>query len=163
MTPIYSLCATPTAKSISRSSPRCWTLSPGISFGRAGGTNTTSFNLQDTNFLGWGKTVQISHNATVDRTSNTLDLPDPNVFGSRWTAAAAYVSSSDGGQRSLQIAQPFYSLDTRWSAKLSAVTYDRTVSRYNLGNIVDQFNDNESTYQLTGGISSGLVDGGPSG
>src|SRR5260221_10730981 len=31
-----------------------WTLSPGISFGRAGGTNATSFKLQDTNFFGWG-------------------------------------------------------------------------------------------------------------
>ena len=68
-----------------------WTLSPGISFGRAGGTNATSYNLQDTNFLGWGKTVQISRSATVDRTSNTLDYVDPNVFGSHWTAAMAYV------------------------------------------------------------------------
>jgi hypothetical protein len=33
------------------------------------------------------------------------------------------------------------------------------VSRYNLGNIVDQFNDNEASYHLSGGISSGLVDG----
>jgi len=49
-----------------------WTLSPGISFGRAGGTNATSFNLQDTNILGWGKSLQISHGSTVDRTSNTV-------------------------------------------------------------------------------------------
>src|ERR1700730_9642813 len=32
-----------------------WTLSPGISFGRAGGSHSTNFNLQDSNFLGWGK------------------------------------------------------------------------------------------------------------
>src|SRR6202046_5615098 len=38
-----------------------WTLSPGISFGRAGGTNSSSFNLQDSNFLGMGKTLQGSH------------------------------------------------------------------------------------------------------
>ncbi len=136
-----------------------WTLSPGISFGRAGGTNSTSYNLQDTNFLGWGKTLQISHSSTVDRTSNALDYADPNVFGSRWISALAYVNSSDGHTRSALLAQPFYSLDTRWSATLSAVSYDRTVSRYNLGNIVDQFNDDEATYQLSGGVSSGLVDG----
>ncbi len=40
-----------------------WTLSPGISFGRAGGSNSNSFNLQDTNFLGWGKALQVSHEA----------------------------------------------------------------------------------------------------
>jgi hemolysin activation/secretion protein len=136
-----------------------WTLSPGISFGRAGGTNATSYNLQDSNFLGYGKTVQVSRSSTVDRTSNTLAYTDPNVFGSRWTAALAYVDSSDGNERIVQIAQPFYSLDTRWSAKISAINFDRTVSRYSLGNIADQFNDNESTYELSGGISSGLIDG----
>ena len=136
-----------------------WTLSPGISFGRAGGTNATSYNLQDSNFLGYGKTVQVSRSSTVDRTSDTLAYTDPNVFGSRWTAALAYVDSSDGNERIVQIAQPFYSLDTRWSAKISALNFDRTVSRYSLGNIADQFNDNESTYELSGGISSGLIDG----
>jgi hemolysin activation/secretion protein len=136
-----------------------WTLSPGISFGRAGGTNSTGYNLQDTNLLGWGKTVQISRSTNVDRTSDTLSYADPNVFGSRWTAALAYVNSSDGDQRSLQIGQPFYSLDTTWSTKITALSYDRTVSRYYLGNIVDQFNDNQTTYELSGGISSGLVDG----
>ncbi len=65
-----------------------WTLSPGISFGRSGGTNSTSYNLQDSNFLGWGKTVQISRSSNVDRTSNTIDYVDPNVFGSRWTSGA---------------------------------------------------------------------------
>ncbi len=33
------------------------------------------------------------------------------------------------------------------------------MSRYNLGNIVDQFNDNQTTYELSGGVSDGLVDG----
>ncbi len=63
-----------------------WTLSPGISFGRAGGSNDTRFNLQDTNFLGWGKALQVSHGSTVDRTSDTVAWTDPNVFGSRWTS-----------------------------------------------------------------------------
>lgn len=136
-----------------------WTLSPGISFGRAGGTNSTNFNLQDSNFLGWGKALQLSHGSTVDRTSDTLAWTDPNVLGSRWTSALTYVDSSDGSQRSMQLAQPFYSLDAPWSAKISAVKFDRTISRYNLGEIVDQFNDNESSYELSGGVSSGLIDG----
>ncbi len=136
-----------------------WTLTPGISFGRSGGTNSTAYDVQDTNFLGWGKTIQLTHSSTVDRTSNTLAYADPNVFGTRWTAAMTYSDSSDGHQRALQIAQPFFSLDTLWSANISALSFDRTVSRYNLGNIVDQFNDNQTTYDLSGGISKGLVDG----
>ncbi len=136
-----------------------WTLSPGVSFGRAGGSNSTNFNLQDSNFLGWGKTLQVSRNSSVDRTSNTVSWSDPNVFGSRWTAAAAYVGSSDGTERVVQVAQPFYSLDAPWSTKITAVSFDRTISRYSLGNVIDKFNDNEASYELSGGVSSGLIDG----
>ena len=136
-----------------------WTLSPGFSFGRTGGTNATKLNLQDSNFLGWGKTLQISRGSTVDRTSNTVQWMDPNVFGSRWTSSLAYSDSSDGSERSLQLIRPFYSLDAPWSTKITALSFDRSISRYNLGNIVDQFNDNETSYELSGGISNGLIDG----
>jgi hypothetical protein len=136
-----------------------WTLSPGLSFGRAGGSNSTNFNIQDSNFLGWGKALQVAHGSTVDRTSNTVSWSDPNVLGSRWSSAAAYVDSSDGSERVVQIAHPFYSFDTPWRAKITAVTFDRTTTRYGLGQRVDQFNDNESSYELSGGISNGLVDG----
>lgn len=136
-----------------------WTLSPGISFARSGGTNDSKFNLQDSNFLGWGKTLQVSRGSTVDRTSNTVTWMDPNVLGSRWTSALAYSDSSDGSQRSVLVTHPFYSLDAPWSTKISAIKFDRTISRYNLGNIVDQFNNNESSYELSGGISNGLIDG----
>jgi outer membrane protein assembly factor BamA len=136
-----------------------WTLSPGISFGRAGGTNNTRFNLEDSNFLGWGKSLQVSKGSNVDRTSSTVAWTDPNVFGSRWMSKLAYSDSSDGSNRALQVAHPFYSLDAPWSAQITAVKFDRTVSRYNLGDIVDQFNDNQASYELSGGVSTGLVDG----
>ncbi|MDB6099291.1 MAG: hypothetical protein JWN58_1994, partial [Gammaproteobacteria bacterium] len=132
-----------------------WTLSPGISFGRAGGTNATNFNLQDSNFLGIGKTVQISRSSSVDRTSDSVAWVDPNVLGSRWVSALEYDHSSDGGLRKLEIVQPFYSLDAPWTAKLNAVNFDRTISRYNLGQIVDQFHDDQTSYELSGGLSTG--------
>jgi len=138
---------------------RCWTLSPGISFSRSGGTNDSKFQPPRHQFPGWGKTLQISRGSTVDRTSNTIAWTDPNVLGSRWTSAATYSDSSDGSQRAVLLAHPFYSLDAPWSTKISAISFDRTISRYNLGNIVDQFSDNEHSYELSGGISSGLVDG----
>jgi len=136
-----------------------WTLSPGISFGRAGGSNSTTFNLQDTNFLGWGKTLQVTRGSTVDRTSDSLEWTDPNVFGSRWTSDLNYSNSSDGSERSLKVVHPFFSLDAPWSTKITALKFDRTISRYNLGNIVDQLNDDQTSYELSGGLSNGLIDG----
>jgi hemolysin activation/secretion protein len=136
-----------------------WTLSPGVSLSRSGGTNDTKFSLADSNFLGWGKALQVSHGSTVDRTSSTVTWTDPNVLGSRWTSALAYSEASDGSTRAALVTHPFYSLDAPWSTKISAITFDRRISRYNLGEIVDQFNDNESSYELSGGISNGLIDG----
>jgi hypothetical protein len=136
-----------------------WTLSPGLSLSRSGGSNDTKVNLQDSNFLGWGKTLQVSRDSTVDRTSNTIAWTDPNVLGSRWTSQATYSDSSDGSQRALLVAHPFYSLDAPWSTKITAISFDRTISRYNLGDIVDQFSDSQRSYELSGGISNGLVDG----
>ncbi len=136
-----------------------WTLSPGVSFSRTGGTNSSGVNISDSNLLGLGKSLTIAHSSNVDRTTNGISYDDPNVLGSRWTLGAAYVNASDGAQRTLAVAQPFYSLETPWTVTVKAITFDRTVSRYNLGDIVDQFQRDEQYYEISGGLSSGLVDG----
>lgn len=136
-----------------------WTLSPGVSFSRTGGTNSSGVNISDSNLLGFGKSLTVAHSSNVDRTTNGISYDDENVFGSRWTLGAAYVNASDGAQRTLALAQPFYSLETPWSVTVKAITNDRTVSRYNLGDIVDQFQRDEQYYEISGGLSSGLIDG----
>jgi outer membrane protein assembly factor BamA len=136
-----------------------WTLSPGVSFSRTGGANSSGFDLADSNLLGFGKSLAVDHSSNVDRTSNGITYGDPNLFGSRWTLAAAYADASDGAQRTFALAQPFYSLDTPWTATVKAMKFDRTVSRYNLGDVFDQFKRDENYYELSGGLSSGLIDG----
>ena len=97
-----------------------WTLSPGdLLRARRRHRTPRATTCKTTNFLGWGKTVQISHSSNVDRTSNTIDYADPNVFGSRWTSALCLRPFERRAQRAALFAQPFYSLDTRWSAKIS--------------------------------------------
>ncbi len=136
-----------------------WTLDPGIQFGRTGGTSTTGVNIQDTNLFGYGKSLKFEHLESVARTTNGVLWSDPNVLGSRWTTAATYFDSSDGNQHALQIARPFFELDARWSVTIAASDYVRTVSRYSFGQVVDQFRDDETSYTLSAGLSSGLHDG----
>ena len=136
-----------------------WTLDPGFSFARTGGTNSTNIDFQESNLLGTGKGLHYSHVSNVDRTSDGVQWSDPNTFGSRWTTAAVDVNSSDGHQRSLQLMRPFFELDARWSATIAATNYERKISRYSLGNVVDEFTDNETSYELSGGISKGLRNG----
>jgi hypothetical protein len=130
-----------------------WTLNPGIQFGRAGGRNTTGFKLQDENFLGRGKSMQITHKNDVDRTTTAVEYEDPNVLGTWWQLFGEYADQSDGKTKRLQIAHPFYSLDTRWAFGVSALDSTRTDSRYDLGQIVDQYGHAQERYEIFGGWS----------
>ena len=137
-----------------------WTLSPGVSFARAGGSNTSKFNLQDENFLGWGKTLQVSRGQQrrshqqyrrldgSERVWITMDVC-AHLFGFQRRLAALAAGASSP---SIPWMRP-------GARKSPAFSFDRTVSRYNLGDIVDQFNDNQNAYELSGGVSSGLIDG----
>ncbi len=136
-----------------------WTLSPGLSFSRTGGANNSSIDLSDSNFLGRGKSLQFEHGHSVDRSSNTIGWSDQNFLGSRWGDALVYADSSDGQRRAVEVARPFYALDARWSMKIDAQKYDQAISRYSLGRIADQFDAAGSSYEWSGGLSRGLVDG----
>jgi outer membrane protein assembly factor BamA len=136
-----------------------WTMSPGVSFGRKGGENSTKFEFEDTNFLGLGKTVSLGRSQNVDRTAWRLGYVDPHVFGSWWKLSTAHSTLSDGSNDEFSLARPFYSLDSRWSAEVSALDSDLTMPRYSLGKQIGRFDAKTQAFGFSGGISKGLVDG----
>ncbi|MCE7903979.1 MAG: hypothetical protein DYH20_15460, partial [Gammaproteobacteria bacterium PRO9] len=73
-----------------------WTLSPTFEFSRNGGDNRTSLGIQDFNFLGYGKTLELSHKSDRDRNSNVLAYNDPNLAFSRWKLDLEFSNNSDG-------------------------------------------------------------------
>ncbi|HET9208879.1 MAG TPA: POTRA domain-containing protein [Thermoanaerobaculia bacterium] len=136
-----------------------WTLQGGASFGRAGGRNSTSFSLDDSNFLGTGKEIEADRIGTVDRTSNLVRYTDPNLLGSRVRLLASYADNSDGGRQRLEVERPFYSLDTRWAAGVRGFHDDRLESLYTLGKAKTFFRHQTDFVEAYGGYSPGLVDG----
>jgi outer membrane protein assembly factor BamA len=135
-----------------------WTLQGGASFGRAGGKNSTSFSLDDSNFLGTGKEVSLARIGTLDRTSNLARFTDPNLLGSRVRLLLSYADNSDGGRQRFEVERPFYSLDTRWAAGLRSFHDDRLESLYSLGKVETAFRHQTDFVEVYGGLSSGLVD-----
>lgn len=135
-----------------------WTLSPGLSFGRKGGENKTRMDFEDTNFLGLGKQLSLARSSDVDRSAWRLAYTDPNLFGSWWNLSTAYSTMSDGSEKALALARPFYSLDTRWSADVSASDLTNSISRYSLGKRIERFDMQERGFSFGGGMSSGLHD-----
>jgi outer membrane protein assembly factor BamA len=136
-----------------------WTLSPGLSFGRKGGTNTTSFEFDDYNVFGSGKRVSIGTHNDVDRSSKSFLWSDPNVFGTRWTTDAQYSDNDDGDTARLEIERPFYSFDTRWTAGIDLGSDDGVQHRYSLGHRADEFRRETRNVDLHFGTSRGWDDG----
>jgi hypothetical protein len=136
-----------------------WTLSPGLSFGRKGGTNSTHVTFEDRNFLGLGKELSLERSSNVDRSAWELGYVDPNVFGSWWRLQAGYSSLSDGSAKTLSLQRPFYAMDSRWSAGFSGADATTDVSRYSLGHAVERLQMQERKFDIGGGFSEGLHDG----
>lgn len=136
-----------------------WSLDPGISFSRTGGTNSTGIGFREENLLGTGTSIGYSRKSDVDRTGTEFSIGNQHMFGG-WTAINYTHSDLDDGEaQSASIARPFYSLDTRWAASLVAVTDDRIESVYSGGNIIGQYRHQQKAAEVSGGWSKGLVDG----
>ncbi len=132
-----------------------WTLKGGAGVGRSGGANSTHFQLQDTNLLGTGRTLDLERSTTVDRTSSLVHYRDPNVGHSRVLLDVGYASNSDGDLKSLAVERPFFSFDSRWAAGLSAEADDRVDSLYQLGQVSEAFRNKSEKFTLYGGLSRG--------
>ena len=136
-----------------------WTLSPGLSYGRKGGANSSSIEFDDYNVFGTGKRLSLGAHSTVDRSSKSLLWSDPNVFGTRWTTDARYSDNDDGNSAGLEIERPFYSFDTRWTAGMSLGIDDGVQHRYALGERSDAFRRESRAADLHFGTSRGWDDG----
>ncbi len=136
-----------------------WSVTPGISFGRRGGRNSSGLELEDTNFLGTGTQVGFGYMSGVDRDSKFLHYHNRHLGSSWWGLAAEYFDNSDGRRADFGLDHPFYALDTRWAAGVSMLDDQRRDTRYDLGDIVDRFDTRERRMSIYLGRSAGLVDG----
>lgn len=96
-----------------------WTLKLDTRFARAGNANQWRFKLEDSNFLGSGRTLAIGRQKTLERSMNVLEYLDPTLAGSDWTLAAYYEDLSDGRLASLALSKPFLLDTTPWASDVS--------------------------------------------
>jgi hypothetical protein len=136
-----------------------WTLDPGFSYGRSGGTNSIGFQVQELNAFGYGAAVTAGRSSNVDRTTTQFGIQDANIEGSRIGVQALYAVNSDGYQRDLFVDRLFYALDARWTGGLAGTNDLRVDSLYDRGDIIDQFQEHDEFARVYGGWSHGLQDG----
>jgi len=136
-----------------------WTLTPSISAGRAGGENRLGIGLKEQNLFGTGVLLGIKFRRTVDRDTATLDYADRNFLSSRYRLAARIGDNSDGYDRRLFLAKPFFALDSRSSRGFSLHGEERIDPLYERGEIISDFNHTLQHHEVFGGWSKGLQDG----
>jgi len=136
-----------------------WSLQPGASASRTGGSNRTNIGFTETNLLGTGILVGINHFSTPDRSGVVYQAVDPHAFDGWTTVSYALSQNSDGEGRTASITRPFYALDTRWAAGITAFNGDQIDSLFENGSTQAQFRHHQQTADGFTGWSPGLVDG----
>jgi len=136
-----------------------WTIEPGIHFSRAGGVNSTGLTLKEGNLLGTGTSIAFAESSDVDRKGHEFSFAQDHLLGG-WTGIDLTLAHYDDGNReSFSFGQPFYSLDSRWSAGTTALHDDRIDSIYRAGVIAEQYRHRLETGEVHAGWSKGLIDG----
>ncbi len=131
-----------------------WTLDPGISIARSGGSNSSRVYANEKNLAGWGVSVGVNYSKNVEHAGTQLSYSDKHVLFP-WTSLDASVSRlDDGSQWSLAFGRPFYATDTPWAAGFSASHSDALNSIFDRGERVAAYRALQSAFRATAGISS---------
>ncbi len=102
-----------------------WTLSIGAGLERSGGANTVQVSVEDSNFLGTGRKLDVKRSDDPDRSSQRFRYVDTALFGSRAELRLWYSDNSDGHRQVFDLAKPFFSLGSRWAAATGAAGYEQ--------------------------------------
>ncbi len=86
-----------------------WTFTPSISFGSAGGQNVSKLEIQDNNFLGFGKQVKLAAERKSKRTEISGYYLDSNFLGTQQYMRVEYSKARDETISSFRWGKPFYS------------------------------------------------------
>lgn len=97
-----------------------WTLKLNASLKRTGGANTSSFSISDDNILGYGHSLSLAYGKTPERESTSIAYESRHLVDGHTRLALDYSDNSDGDAKGFAFERPFYALDARWAAGVSA-------------------------------------------
>lgn len=130
-----------------------WTTQLSANYAQVGGQRTTSFGVDEKNFMGLGKSVAFDLSKDRERSTWGLAYGDPQLFGSRWTLATHIQYLTDGFTRSLQLERPFFALDTPWSTGVALSQSHASLYLYDLGTQVFQAPFIQNEVRLSGAVA----------
>ncbi len=74
----------------------------------------------------------------VDRSGTEFQVANDRVLGTWTSASYSLTNNSDGRRDAIAVVRPFYALDTRWAAGITASRFGRIESVYEAGTVDSQ-------------------------
>lgn len=125
-----------------------WSIAPETQAGSKGGAATLGVDISDSNFLGYGKQLEIGWDRNIDRSGTSVDYDDPAFFAPYWDAHFTYRQNSDGYNHRANIRRPFFSFATQWSADFSFSALRQHDKLYAAGVAFDRFREDHQRYAI---------------
>lgn len=116
-----------------------WSISPETQAGSKGGANTFGASFQESNLFGLGKNIELGYTHGVDRNSLGINYNDPAFFAPYWRAHVGYAMTSDGYNRRVSVARPFYSFNTPWATHFAYTNVRQTDRLYSAGIVTSRY------------------------
>ena len=132
-----------------------WTLNAGAGLKRSGGENTFQLQLEESNFLGTGRFVDLKFVDGPDRSSSRFRYVDDALFNSRFELRLWYADNSDGHRHIFDLERPFFALDTRWSGAVKVLSDLRRERVYLQGRVRHRFMHEKTFAEFRTGFSRG--------
>ncbi len=116
-----------------------WSLEPRVSFSRKADDSESGFGLNDDNILGSGNSVTIMYEQMAERNSISYSFSNPHFLNKPVSVRVSYAETSDGNNTYINVAHPFYSLNTPWAAGLLAQDISEVNTIRSRGDIINEF------------------------
>lgn len=134
-----------------------WTLLPKLSYSRTGGDTEWGVEIEDTNIVGTGTQLSFAYYSERERNTARVFYRHPHVAQTRMVFSVGYGESTDGYDRGIELTRPFYSLDARWSAGITARELKLEESLEQSGELTNSFDHITNEYRVHAARSTGLV------
>ena len=103
-----------------------WSLAPRVDFSQVQDRTIWEIGASEKNFLGFGKSITVSHRQNLDRVTDRVRYQDPQLLGSNFGLAASVAGLSDGHERLLTVDRGYLSLRDPWAFSAGIVNIART-------------------------------------
>jgi hypothetical protein len=117
-----------------------WRTNPSGELSRTEDATTYELDLTQRNFLGSGAGLSLAVSRDAERLMRTLELSTPLLFGRPyWNAKLLLSHNSDGSEKKLALARPYFSFANRWLFDGAADQLVETKRLYDQGDAIAGF------------------------